>query len=154
MRAVNKIVVCFLLLVAFAGCGKEKIVEPEPISKVPAIKFVSIEPGTAVKYRDQIGITIEYTDGDGDLGENVADVKNLFCTDSRNNVTYQFRIRQLAPDTATIAITGKLKFNLDPQGFVDDSHTSETATYSIYVKDRAGNQSNSVETTPLVISAQ
>lgn len=154
MRDSFKLIWILLALALVGGCGKEKVEEPEAISKIPAIKFISIEPGTAVKYRDVVGITIQYTDGDGDLGENVADVKNLFCTDSRNNVTYQFRIRQLAPDSANIAITGKLKFNLDPQGFVDDSHTTETATYSIYIKDRAGNQSNTVETTPLVINAQ
>lgn len=145
----NPAVFIGLLMVAvlFTGCKKE-----EAISKVPQIKFVSITPGTAQKYVDEVQVTIEYTDGDGDLGENTADVKNLFCTDSRNNVTYQFRINQLAPDNSNIIIKGQLTFTLSPQGFVDDNNTTETATYSIYVKDRAGNQSNTVQTSALTIN--
>lgn len=135
------------VLFAFSGCGKE-----EPVSEVPEIKFVSVSPGTAQKYVDEVEITIEYTDGDGDLGENTPDVKNLFCTDSRNNVTYEFRINQLAPDESKIIIKGQLAFHLPPQGFADDNNTSETATYSVYVKDRAGNQSNTVQTSALVIN--
>lgn len=142
----------YFCLCAIAGCSKDANIEPTPVSKIPAIKFISMEPGTAVKYRDPIKITIEYTDGDGDLGENTPDIKNLYCTDSRNQVTYEFRIPQLAPDTANITINGRLVFNLSPQGFVDDNHTTETAEYSIYVKDRAGNQSNTVSTTLLTIN--
>lgn len=155
MKTASQLFFCLVvILTGLSGCGKENTGEPEPISNIPSIKFVSITPGTAVKYQDLIQIKIDYTDGDGDLGENVSDVKNLFCTDSRNNVTYQFRIRQLAPDSANIAITGRLSFELDPQGFIDDNNTTETATYSIYVKDRAGNQSNTVQTTPLTINSQ
>ena len=135
------------ILVSFSGCKKE-----QPISTVPSVKFVSITPNPAIKYQDEIKVTIEYTDGDGDLGENTPDVKNLFCTDSRNNVTYEFRIPQLGPDNSNIIINGKLVFNLAPQGFIDDNNTTETATYSVYVKDRAGNQSNTVQTTSLTIN--
>jgi len=136
-----------LLLLTFSGCKKE-----EAISNVPSLKFVSITPNPALKYQDEIKITIEYTDGNGDLGENTPDVKNLFCKDSRNNVTYEFRIPQLGPDNSNIIINGKLTFNLAPQGFIDDNNTTETATYSIYVKDRARNMSNTVQSTTLTIN--
>jgi hypothetical protein len=129
-----------------SGCKKE-----EPISEVPFIEFVSISPNPAIKYQDEIRITIKYTDGDGDLGENTPDVKNLFVTDSRNSVTYEFRIPQLAPDDSKIIIQGNQPFNLPPQGFIDDSSTSEAVIYSIYIKDRAGNQSNTVQTSPLTV---
>ena len=134
-------------LASIHGCKKE-----EPISEVPAIEFVSITPNPAVKYQDEIKITIKYTDGDGDLGENTPDVKNLFVKDNRNNVTYEFRIPQLAPSDSKIIIQGNQPFNLPPQGFVDDTHTTEAAVYSIYVKDRAGNQSNTVQTPSLTIN--
>jgi hypothetical protein len=134
-------------LLALAGCKKE-----EPISNVPAIEFISITPNPAVKYQDEVKITFKYTDGDGDLGENTPDVKNLFISDSRNNVTYQYRSPQLAPDNSTIAITGNQIVYLPPQGFLDDNATTETAVYSIYVKDRAGNQSNTIQTPALTIN--
>ena len=141
------ILILAVVLVCFSGCKKE-----EPISKVPSIKFASISPNPAVKYQDEIKVTIEYTDGDGDLGENTADSKNAFITDSRNNVIYEFRIQQLAPDNANIIINGQLTFNLAPQGFLDDNNTTESTTYSIYIKDRAGNSSNTVQTSSLTIN--
>jgi hypothetical protein len=134
----------------YSGCNKEV----EPISEVPEIEFVSMTPNPAVKYEDEIKITIKYTDGDGDLGENTPDVKNLFVTDTRNNVAYQYRIQQLAPDNSSIAITGHQIINLPSQGFVDDNSTTETATYSVYVVDRAGHQSNTVMTPGLVINKE
>lgn len=137
-----------LLLAGFSGCKKDEL----PISNTPAIKFLSISPNPAIKYQDEVSIEIEYTDGDGDLGENTPDVKNLFVTDSRNNVVSEFRINQLAPTGSSIIITGKLKITLTPQGFLDDNNTSETTTFSIYVKDRAGNQSNTVQTSVLTIN--
>lgn len=139
--------ILFLILLSFSGCKKE-----EPISNVPSLKFVSITPNPATKYQDEIQITVEYTDGDGDLGENTPDAKNLYCTDSRNGVTYEFRIPQLGPDNSNIIINGQLIFDLAPQGFVDDNNTTEITTYSIYVKDRAGNQSNTVQTSSLTIN--
>jgi hypothetical protein len=146
----RKTLVFFILstvIISFSGCKKD-----EPISNVPSLKFISITPNPAIKYHDEIKITIEYTDGDGDLGENTPDVKNLFCVDSRNNVIYEFRIPQLAPDNANIIINGQLTFDLAPQGFVDDNNATESATYSVYLKDRAGNQSNTVQTSPLTIN--
>ncbi len=136
-----------LLLTAFSGCKKEAL----PISETPAIKFLSISPNPAVKYQDEVSIELEYTDGDGDLGENTPDVKNLFVTDSRNNVVSAFRINQLAPTGSSIIITGKLKITLTPQGFIDDNNTSETTIFSIYVTDRAGHSSNTVQTSALTI---
>jgi hypothetical protein len=138
-------VACFL----YSSCKKE-----QAISTTPSIKFVSVAPNPAIKYQDTIKIVVSYTDGDGDLGVDSADAKNLFVTDSRNNVTSQFRIPQLAPDNANIIIEGNLDIILPPQGFIDDNDNSESVTYSIYVVDRAGHKSNTVQTTALTINKQ
>lgn len=140
-----------VLFFMFSGCS-DATKKREEISNVPAIKFISMSPTTVTKNGGNVVITFEFTDGNGDLGDNTPDVKNLFCTDIRNNVTYEFRIPQLAPDNANIILKGQQAFDLPPQGFVDDSHTTETATYSIYIKDRAGNQSNTITTSALVIN--
>lgn len=139
-----------VLLFIFSGCSDISN-KREEISIMPTIKFISMTPASAIKNFDKVVITFEFTDGDGDLGDNTPDVKNLFCTDSRNSVTYEYRIPQLAPDNANIIIKGQQAFELPAQGFVDDNHTSETATYSVYVIDRAGNQSNTVTTDVLTI---
>ena len=118
---------------------------------MPSISFDSISPNPAIKYRDTILIVISYTDGDGDLGIDSADVKNLFVTDSRNNVVSEFRIPQLAPTGATIAIQGNLDVVLPPQIFINDNDSTETVSYSLYIVDRAGHKSNTITTKSLVI---
>lgn len=142
----------FLLYIIFSSvlfsCKKDEKVE---ISTTPAIEFVSISPGTAVEYQDKITIVISYKDGDGDLGENAPDVKNLFLTDSRNNVTYQYRVSQLAPAGQAVAIKGSLVIELKNTAIINGS-TSEAVSYSVYVKDRAGNVSNTVSTSAITVT--
>lgn len=147
MKSKNIIFLVLLFIqISFPRC--KKVVT---ISNTPSITFISVAPNPAVKYVDAIKIEFGYTDGDGDLGENTSDVKNLFITDSRNGVVYEKRIPQLAPDSSKIIIKGNYIVDLSPQGFVNDNDIFETTTFSIYVKDRAGNQSNTIETSLLTV---
>lgn len=118
---------------------------------MPSITFISATPQSVTEYADSLTIVIGYEDGDGDLGTNDADIKNLFVTDSRNQVVYEYRVKQLAPNNSTIAITGTLSVVIDKLGLVNGS-TPETATFEILVMDRAGNKSNIVSTTPIIIN--
>ena len=141
------ILIALVIVTLIPSCKKD-----QGISNVPVITFDSISPNPAIKYQDTVLIVISYKDGDGDLGIDSADIKNLFVTDSRNNVVSQFRIPQLAPTGSSIAIQGNLNVILPPQLFINDNDTTETATYSIYVVDRAGHKSNTVISTPLKIN--
>ena len=138
----------FLLLIgaiALSSCKKDEV-----LSEAPSIEFTSISPTSATAYTDEIIITIDYRDQNGDLGENDPDVNNCYITDSRNNVTYEFRIPQLSPDNSTITIDGSLEIKLQSIG-ISDNTSSESATFSVYIEDRAGNQSNTVTTTAINI---
>jgi len=136
-----------LLFVSFISSCKK---DDEPMSVVPAITFKSISPSTVNQFSDSLVIAIEYTDGDADLGQNNTETPNAFVTDQRNNIEYKFRIRQLAPDNANIAIKGVLDIII-PSVAVSGT-TSELATFSLYVKDRAGNQSNTIATTAITVN--
>lgn len=128
------------------SCKKEN----QEISNVPEISLVSVSPTRIKEYSDKISFTIAYKDGDGDLGENTDGVKNLFITDSRNSILYQFRVKQLAPDGSKIAIKGNLVVELSSAAILDNS-TEQSVQYSIYLKDRAGNSSNTISTSGLSI---
>jgi hypothetical protein len=128
-----------------AACKKDAPVH----SPVPAISFVSIYPSSVKEYKEHLVFTISYEDGDGDLGENNPDVTNLFLIDNRINVAYLFRIPQLSP--ASVIIKGQLDIVLKNTGITNGSN-QQTATYSIYVKDRAGNKSNEIISTPVTIN--
>lgn len=123
------------------------------ISEIPEISFESVVPNVVVEYQDSLYFTISYRDGDGDLGENNTDENNLFLQDSRNQVTYGFRIQQLAPDNAEIAIQGNINVTL-PNAAIVNGGTSESITYSIWVVDRAGNESNRVNSSTVTVNAQ
>jgi len=134
-----------LILIVLFSCKKE-----EEVSEIPIIDFVSIFPTTAQEYTDDIIITISYTDGDGDLGENNPDIYNLLVEDNRNNIIYHFRIPELSPSGSTITIEGNFNITINGTG-ITDSTASQKVNYDIYIKDRAGNTSNKVTTSSITI---
>lgn len=123
----------------------------ETVSDIPAIEFISVSPQSVTQYVDSLTFVIGYEDGNGDLGSNDPDTRNLFLTDSRNNVTYEFRVKQLSPTGSTISIKGTLSVVLENVGLINGSST-EAAVYSIYVVDEAGNRSNTVESSVVDIN--
>ena len=141
MRNLIYILISLLLF----SCKKD-----ETLSVAPTIEFKSISPSTAQEYIDKINITISYTDEDGDLGENSPDIDNLFVEDSRNGIVYHYRIPQLAPNENEISIEGNFNIKINGSG-ITNSSTSQQVNYDIYVKDRAGNKSNTITTSSIII---
>lgn len=125
----------------------------EEISEVPEISFENVTPSVVTEYQDSLVFTLSYRDGDGDLGENNTDNDNLFIQDSRNDVAYGFRVQQLAPNNADIAIQGNLTVTL-PNTAIIGGGSSETVSYTIWIVDRAGNESNKVTSSSVTVNAQ
>ena len=144
----KKLFILFIFWAAISACKKDKKIE---ISTTPAIEFAGITPSAAIEYKDKITITISYKDGDGDIGENTPDVKNLFLTDSRNNVTYQYRVSQLAPSGQATAIEGTLTIELKNTAITNGA-SSQSVSFSVYLKDRAGNISNTIATSAITVT--
>ena len=140
----NKLFFIICVTSLFFSCKKESVV----FNSTPTIEFISISPAIANQYTDSVTVTIKYTDGDGDLGENNASVKNCFIRDNRIGIVYEYRIKQLAPNNSPI--TGTLNLELGGQGITDNS-SQQYVSYTIYVKDRAGHPSNSVVTSSILI---
>ncbi len=142
----NLIYILMGLMLASA-CKKDG----DKITTTPYIEFVSVTPEEVQEFEQVITFTIFYQDGDGDLGENLSEVKNLFLKDNRNSIVYEYRVEQLAPDDANIAIQGNLNIELSGTGITDGS-SQQTATFEIYMLDRAGNQSNTITSTAITVS--
>ena len=141
----KNIIYLFVIVLLFS-CEKEQV-----ISDTPIIEFKSIFPTTVQEYSDDIIITISYSDGNGDLGENDPDIHNLCVEDNRNGIVYQFRIPHLAPDNNSIAIEGDFNITINGSGITDTSLSSQQVNYSIYVTDRAENKSNTITTSFITI---
>jgi hypothetical protein len=145
MRKRIYLVVISAVLFCTASCNKDKIT----YSDTPEIEFVSISPATVNSFSDPVTIRISYKDGNGDLGQNTSGVENAFVTDTRSNLTYGLRIRQLAPDNESIKIKGEIDLILPGLGISGSSN--ETATFSIKIVDRAGNQSNVITSAAITV---
>lgn len=141
----------FLLLALVSGLFLSSCKKSSQPSVVPAIEYKSVNSSTVKQFDGSLVFTIHYKDGDGDLGENNADVKNLFLVDNRIGITYKYRIQQLSPDGSTIPIEGNLDVTLSAVALTDTLLTQQNATFSIYVTDRAGHESNHVTSGNIVI---
>ena len=146
--AMNKIFSFGLALtfaLAISSCHKDEAID----SKVPTIELVSVSNASVLE-GDPLTFRIKYTDGDGDLGENDPNAHNLFLVDNRVNVTYEYRIQELAPSGSSLIIRGFLDVKLKTTAITDGS-TAQSVTYNIYVVDRSGNHSNTVTTGSVTI---
>jgi len=120
-------------------------------SSIPEIALIEVGPETVVQYNDSIYMRISFYDGNGDLGENLTSDNNLFVIDNRLGLAHEFRISAIVPGGAEVPIQGELEWTI-PSVYLTGTDPSETVTYSIYVIDREGNQSNTLITSPITIT--
>lgn len=118
---------------------------------VPQVLAVTVSPTTVHAFQDSVVFLIQYRDGDGDLGENTPSAKNLFLVDNRIGITETYRVQELAPNGADIPITGTLRVILPSTGTTNGS-SSQSATFTVYLRDRAGHESNHFVTTAITIT--
>lgn len=142
-----KYTLLLLLCLLVFGCNNGL----EGISEIPEIELLSVSPTSVKAFEDDIVFEVKYTDGDGDLGSNNDEDRNVFIRDERLSLTHEFRLKQLAPDGASIAITGTFNVTLPSTIRVDSSGISESVTFVLYVVDQAGNKSNEVITEPVEV---
>ena len=146
----NSIFLVLLLALALVACKEDEIDLQDP---VPQILGVTLNSNNIIEYQDSLVFNVRYRDGDGDLGENDPNAANLFLIDNRIGVTERFRVQELAPEGANIPITGTLRVVLKSTGITDNSFL-QTVTYTLYLRDRAGNESNRFTTENIAVSRQ
>ena len=142
-----------LLFILLFSCKKEEGNEPlPPISNTPEIELLTTS-STNINQFDDVEFKIQYTDGNGDLGETDPDTYSIFVTDKRDeSIVHEFHLQPLAPINKSFAIQGNLRINIENIILLDQSNSSEIARFSIYIKDRAGNKSNTVTSSTIRIT--
>lgn len=129
----------------FSACSvREQIsADGELHSNIPKITLLETFPSSISSSTDSLTFVVEYFDGDGDLGFDEINEKTIFVVDIRNNEIRSFHLPTIAPQTlGGVAIEGTLNIVLNKITLLDNSNAVETATFSIYIKDREGNSSN------------
>ncbi len=141
----------------------------------PEIEFLMLNKDSVIQGSqgndDLLQVTISFTDGDGDLGDQENDSLNYYYQDTRFrdfldiDKALSARIPFIPEQGTGNGISGEITLNLSsgnkeiccvhPQTnqacLPFDDFPIDTATYLIQIRDRAGNWSNVVETGPIYI---
>lgn len=130
-----------------SSCKGESIT----ISAIPEIELLDVSPIAVQAFKDSIVFRIQYTDGDGDLGTNDDTERNVFLQDDRIAATHSFRLQQIAPDGADVAVRGTFTLSL-PNTIITDGSDQQEASFTLFVVDQAGNESNRVSSPVILVS--
>ncbi|MEP7128968.1 MAG: hypothetical protein ABI729_08875 [Chitinophagales bacterium] len=139
------------MLLFLFSCKKDDSAANPAVSIVPEIALLSVSPTSVHNLVDSLLFVVSYIDGDGDLGDYEADSLSLWITDNRFPLTEKFHIIPLAPQGTSLVISGELKVLLEHIILKDQSSVSETATFTVQLKDRAGHWSNTVTSETITI---
>lgn len=154
----NRIMLLLAILVLLS-CKKDD----NPLSEVPEIDLVNIEPKVVKSEIEPFQITISFKDGNGDLGSDIVDTltSNLFTTYTRIDqfgkefqLTVPANLPVLTSDAKNPSIQGEIQIDYSPliiNPLYPSSLDSEIVKMELYIKDNAGNVSNSVNTQITVV---
>lgn len=131
--------------VVLFSCKKE---EEKPAA--PIIEFKSISGTEVEQFNNNLIMTISYEDYQGDLGNADPDVLTLRVKDARLSDFDWYHVPPMTPDNQELHIKGNYAIELDPL-FLMGNGTQEQTTFSIEIRDRAGNWSNAVKTPNVLI---
>jgi hypothetical protein len=160
-------VLTIIALTIAVGC-----VKPPNFPDEPVIEYVqgsmakdTMLRGNPDSQRDTNFFTLSFTDGDGDLGEKTNSSKSLIIVDNRKGVSDSLRIPEVLEQGATNGIKGELYvrmfttcciypdslFSTDFCKDEFDEYPYDVVNYSVYIFDKSGNKSNTVELPPVYI---
>ena len=136
---------CILASIILFSCKKDKTLPPEP-----TIELISVSPLNVEQFKDSVEVVIKYKDNNGDIGDSSPDVYSLQVKDSRLTNPDWYHIQPLAPLDVELKIEGQIKIRLNTL-FLLGNGNEEFSTLTIKLKDRAGNWSNEVATSPIAV---
>lgn len=155
----------FGILVTFMTSLISCVTRPDfPIE--PVIEFISMEDNQMVQNSfntDSIRVTFSFTDGDGDLGDQ--DSLNIFIRDNRDQfIASKYRLPEFPPEGAQRGVRGEITLTIyttccifpdgTPPCEPSLQYPTDTLRYDIYIRDRAGHVSNTIQTAPIIILCQ
>lgn len=139
-------IVCVLCL---SACNKAN---SGTVDKVPSIYFTSLSADSLQASSEQtLDINFNFSDGDGDLGNKASSGNyDIYTRDVRNDSMINYFFPQALPSVieAGKGVSGSCALTIDA-AFIELSPNRplhDTLRLEIYIKDRAGNQSNRIIT--------
>lgn len=169
MQRIQTLIVGFFLIVLSFSCSTPPEYPLEPVLTYRGLNRVSIPQSSGTQSTlDTLVVRLGFTDGDGDLGDK--DSINIFLTDSRDGFQHIFKINEIPQLGSGTGISGeiaiKLTNNASTKYFCctfpntrvtcipSTEFPTDTMSYTIRVRDRAGNWSNTIRTETFSILCQ
>jgi hypothetical protein len=151
-----------------SGCYKEKTFDVKPFIEFQSLrKEIRLDQFSGSK-KDSVILTIHFQDGDGDLGLNESEKTEAVKTTDFNYIIRLFRKKKgvftefmpdvpysgyfprLKNDGKTGPIEGTIDYSLSfPEPFTP---VKDSLKFQVVIKDRAGNISNTAETSVIVLN--
>jgi hypothetical protein len=149
-------------------------VKPPDYPDTPVIEFLSVTPATLLqrpffKNPDTVytDLTFSFTDGDGDLGFEDTTVSLLIYDLRTPTLAKDYRLPMVDPNGAGNGISGEITVRVPVSCCIPDpingillppcdtnsisNQTLDTLIYSIQIKDRSGNWSNVIQSSPIIL---
>ncbi len=152
-----------LLLMAF-GCATPPEYPNEPEITYLRMNKTAIAQGNQNAVPDTLKITFEFTDGDGNLSSD-SDSTDVFLTDSRDGFVTTFKLPILPTQGVGNGISGEITVKIPntpfqicctypngaPACLPNDQFPTDEFFFTIQLRDRAGNLSNTIQTEPITV---
>lgn len=134
-----------ITLVLLLSCKKK-----EEVSLVPVIELKSVSETTVVAFDNEIRVDLAFTDHNGDIGYADPDIYSIRVKDSRLEDFDWYHVPPVTPDLMELDVSGNLTIILNPL-FLLGNGEEEIASFTLQLRDRAGNWSNQVTTANITI---
>lgn len=167
MKTATLAAACLLLsgLTLFQFCVKPPYYPDEPAIVFKSISKTLMRQSVPSFPADSVLVTFTYTDGDGDLGsEDGSDKSAVFYIDQRDSFPRTpYTLPYIEPQGTGNGISGEISVNLPSVNciYTDASGNTtvgenvpvdlDTLVYIIYIRDRAGHESNRIVTPPITL---
>ncbi|MFN8280670.1 MAG: hypothetical protein U0V49_10345 [Saprospiraceae bacterium] len=157
----------YLILLAYIVIGTS-CQESDTSSPVPELGFIKMSRSSMDQgdlNQDSVLLSFSFKDGDGDLGQGSSSpVRDISVIDVRTGlISDQFKLPDI-PDAKGKPITGDFTIRLFttccifplmiPPCTAPPQFPYDTIQYEVFIKDRAGHESNHVRTPELVLNCK
>lgn len=148
---------CLCLSTLIFSCSKDNAQNSG--TKVPHINLLSVNPTIfKVNSPDSVELVFSFSDPDADLGYGVGGQTDVFIFDKRIDTTvgpFEFNMPNIDQyiSNPDLGMTGEAKIKIPMPFFqiYDSLKKEDTLKLEFYIKDRADNKSNVIETQNIYI---
>lgn len=165
MRLILNLIAALLVITLAGNCVQAPEYPLEPVIAYIGMNKTSVHQGSATAPIDTLELRFSFTDGDGDIRDLDSGMPDISLMDSRDNSVVPFNIPEFNNQGAENGISGEITVRIPnkpgagiccvfPNGTAcvkSSAFPTNTMFYTIKMRDRAGHESNVIQTEAITI---